>query len=394
MKLFSFTTLKYFRFSVSSFYFIQGLVFSSWASRIPDIKESLHMNEAQLGSVLFAIPVGQLATMALAGYLVSRFGSKKTLTFAAFLNPLALICLGCSTSIWQLLLSLILFGIAGNMCNISVNTQGIGVERLYRSSIMASFHGLWSLAGFTGGLIGTWMVGMHVTPLNHFCMIAIIAWCTLLMMRRSILPRDTRLAENMEKQTEKSQPSLFIKPDQYILILGIITFGSMVCEGTMFDWSGVYFEQVVHPPKELVRLGYIAFMFAMTCGRFTADHFVTRFGIIPVIQISGVLITLGLLLAVVFPYLTTATAGFLLVGFGTSSIVPLCYSLAGKSKIMRSGHALAAVSTIGFLGFLIGPPIIGFVAQALSLRWSLGIIAMIGFTATGMAPLLKKLQKV
>ncbi len=350
------------------------------------------MNDAQLGSVLFALPVGQLATMTLAGYMVSRFGSKKTLSFAAFFYPLALICLGSATAIWQLLPGLILFGIAGNMCNISVNTQGVGVERLYRSSIMASFHGLWSLAGFTGGLIGAWMVGIHVSPFWHFCIIAVLAWCTLLVMRGSMLPRDGRLTGNVEKQTVKNQPSFFVRPNRYIMMLGIIAFGSMVCEGTMFDWSGVYFEQVVHPPKELVRLGYIAFMFAMACGRFTADRFVTRFGTILVVQVSGVMIAVGLLLAVVFPYLATATIGFLLVGFGTSSIVPLCYSLAGKSNTMQSGPALAAVSTIGFLGFLIGPPIIGFVAQAFNLRWSLGIVALIGFVATGMAPLLRKLS--
>ncbi len=392
MKFFSFTTLEYFRFSVSSFYFIQGLVFSSWASRIPDIKESLHMNDAQLGSVLFALPVGQLATMTLAGYMVSRFGSKKTLSFAVFFYPLALVCLGSTVSIWQLLFSLTLFGIAGNMCNISVNTQGVGVERLYRSSIMASFHGLWSLAGFVGGLIGVWMVGIHVSPFYHFCMIAVLAWCTLLLMRGSMLPRDSRLAGNVEKQTVKNQPGFFVKPDRYIMMLGIIAFGSMVCEGSMFDWSGVYFEQVIHPPQELVRLGYIAFMFAMACGRFTADRFVSRFGAIHVVQVSGVMIALGLLLAVIFPYLATATIGFLLVGFGTSSIVPLCYSMAGKSETMQPGPALAAVSTIGFLGFLIGPPVIGFVAQALNLRWSLGIIAFIGLVATGIAPLLKRFQ--
>ncbi len=391
MKFLSFTKLEYFRLSVSSFYFIQGLVFSSWASRIPDIKNSLQMNDAQLGSALFALPVGELATMALAGYAVSRFGSKISLSLAAILNPLALVCLGCATSMWQLVLGLVFFGITGNLSNISINTQGVGVERLYRSSIMASFHGLWSLAGFIGGLIGSWMVGFHVIPFYHFCIIAVVSWCVLMIMRNSMLPRDNHQAKNIEKQPAQSQ-NIFIKPDRYILLLGIIAFGSMVCEGSMFDWSGVYFEQEVHPPDKLVRLGYVAFMFAMTCGRFTADWFVTRFGAIPVIQTSGVLIASGLLLAIIFPHLTTATLGFMMVGFGTSSIVPLCYSMAGKSKTILPGLALAAVSTIGFLGFLIGPPIIGFVAHALNLRWSFGIIALIGFAATGIAPLLKKFQ--
>ncbi|MFR5871626.1 MAG: hypothetical protein ACLUEV_08545 [Alistipes sp.] len=144
--------------------------------------------------------------------------------------------------------------------------------------------------------------------------------------------------------------SVFVRPDRYILLLGLIAFGSMACEGTMFDWSGVYFETVIRPPKELIRLGYIAFMCTMACGRFTADRLVTRFGAIRVIRASGIVIATGLLLSVLFPA-PNRHAGILLVGFRTSSVVPLCYNLAGRSKTMLPGVALATVSTIGFSGF-------------------------------------------
>lgn len=376
------TTQGRYRMAVSAFFFMQGLTFSSWASRIPDIKAMLHLNEAELGSILFALPVGQLSAMALSGYLVSRLGSRKVLSIAALFYPGILVCLGMVTSVTQLVVTLFFFGMSANLCNISVNTQGVGVERLYRHSIMASFHGLWSLAGFTGGLISTWMVSYDIPPLMHFCIIYGAAILILLTMRGSTLPRD------MQK-TEPRTKTVFVKPDRYIVLLGMIAFGSMVCEGTMFDWSGVYFEQVVRPGKDLIRLGYIAFMCTMALGRFTADRLVTRFGPITVIRTSGLIIAAGLLLSVVFPHLVTATVGFLLVGFGTSSIVPLCYSMAGRSKIMLPGVALATVSTIGFLGFLIGPPIIGFVAQALNLRWSFALIAVIGLTTTIVAPKLK-----
>ena len=136
----------------------------------------------------------------------------------------------------------------------------------------------------------------------------------------------------------------------------------------------IYFETVIDPPKELVRLGYIACMCTMATGRFIADRFVIRFGAIPVIRTSGAIISIGLLLSVIFPYLATATVGFMLVGFGISSVVPICYSLAGKSTTMRPGPALAAVSTIGFLGFLMGPPLIGFIAEMSSLRISFAVM--------------------
>ena len=378
----SFSTQRYYRFAVSSFFFFMGFAFSSWASRIPDIKNMLHLSEAGLGGVLFALPIGQLCSMMLSGYLVGRFGSKNTLTISALLYLIALMGLGLVSQVWQLTIGLFFFGMSGNLCGISINTQGVGVERLYRRSIMASFHGLWSLAGFTGGLLSTLMVANNIAPFSHFCIVAGISFLLIITMRNWVLPRDAR-------RDKKKDGPFFVKPDKYIITLGMVVFGSMICEGAMFDWSGVYFEKVIHPPKELVRMGYIAFMFTMTGGRFMADWLVTRFGITRILRFSGITITTGLLVSVIFPYLITATLGFLLVGIGTSSVVPLCYSLAGKSKTMHPSLAIATTSSIGFLGFLIGPPIIGFIAQASSLRWSFALISFLGLLTATMASKIK-----
>ncbi|MBC7868118.1 MAG: MFS transporter, partial [Gloeobacteraceae cyanobacterium ES-bin-316] len=185
-------------------------------------------------------------------------------------------------------------------------------------------------------------------------------------------------------ESNNKQP-VFARPDRSILKLGMIAFGCLVCEGTMFDWSGVYFQKVVKAPASYTTLGYVAFMSSMAAGRFIADWLVTKFGVRPMLQFSGIVITIGLLTAVIFPYILPATIGFLLVGLGVSSVVPLVYGLAGKSKTMLPGVALAAVSTIGFLGFLIGPPLIGFIAQASGLRWSFTVIALIGLATAILA---------
>jgi len=374
----SLSTQRYFRLGVSTFFFIQGLTFASWASRIPDIKARLHLSEGQLGGILLALPLGQLTAMTLSGYLVSRFGSKKTLPIGVLLYPAALVLLGAVTQVWQMAGALFLFGVFGNLCNISINTQGIGVERIYRRSIMASFHGLWSLAGFTGGVIGGIMVADNISPLQHFSIIYLIDIALLAIAHRYILPRDAASGGQAKKK-------IFVKPDRAIVLLGMIAFASMICEGTMFDWSGIYFEKVVDAPKALTRLGYIAFMTTMATGRFAADFLVTRFGITRVLQMSGIVILSGMSTAVLFPGLLPATIGFLLVGFGVSSVVPLVYSLAGRSKTMLPGIALASVSSIGFLGFLIGPPIIGFIAEASSLRLSFITVALLGLGTTFLA---------
>ncbi|HEX3006673.1 MAG TPA: MFS transporter, partial [Bacteroidales bacterium] len=369
----SLPTRSYYRIAVSTFFFIMGFTFASWANRIPDIKKMLHLNDAQLGGLLFSLPVGQLVAMGLSGYLISKYSSKKMLRIAVLVYPLALVFLGTVQHAWQLSLGLFFMGMFGNLCGISINTQGVGVERLYGRSIMASFHGVWSLAGFTGGLLATLMVSFDITPLIHFCIVYGITFSLMLSMRNWVLPRDAKPAEKAKKT---------FRPGKEIVYLGIIVFGSMICEGTMFDWSGIYFESIIQPPKELVRMGYIAFMFTMTAGRFTADKLVTKFGAFRILRVAGVIITTGLLTAVIFPYLVTATIGFLLVGIGTSSVVPLCYSIAGRSKDMHPSVAITTVASIGFAGFLLGPPLIGFISQLSNLRWSFALVAILGLLTT------------
>lgn len=368
------------RVAVSIFFFIAGIDFASWTSRIPDIKTKLHLNEGTLGMVLLALPAGLMVSLPLSGYLVTRLGSKRVAITAAILGPVTLIFLGLAAAVWQLAAVLFLFGFWGNLLNISINTQAVGVEALYGRSIMASFHGVWSMAGFSGAIIGFIVVPLNLIPFHHFCIICICVLITVFIIQRYALTTDIG---------QKTSAPLFVKPDSAILKLGIIAFGSMVSEGTMFDWSGVYFQKVVIAPKALVLFGNVCFMGMMATGRFGGDFLITKFGVKRMLQMSGVVISAGLLTAVIFPYLYPAAFGFLLVGFGVSSVVPMVYGLAGKSKTMPPGVAIAAVSSIGFIGFLAGPPLIGFIAQAASLRLSFALIAIFGLGTTIMASVVK-----
>lgn len=262
------------------------------------------------------------------------------------------------------------------MLNISMNTQAVGTEALYGRTIMASYHGLWSLAGFSGAAIGTLMIGLGLLPYQHFLIISFLAFLIILTTYRLLVPVD--------KGKNEQQP-IFAMPDKSLINLGIIAFCSMICEGAMFDWSGVYFQKVIHPDKTLIAAGYTAFMCTMATGRFVGDWLATRAGIKRILQISGLLTALGLLIAILFPFFPSAIIGFLFVGAGVSSVVPLVYSAAGRSKVLSPGVALAAVSTIGYMGFLFGPPFIGFIAQASSLRISFGLIAILGSAIAFMA---------
>lgn len=370
-----------FRIAVGALFFLQGICFASWASRIPTIQQNLGLSESALGFVLLSIPVGLLFSIPFSGWFVAKIGSRKVVTTSLIFYSMMLIAIGLTQTKLQLMGCLFLFGFFGNMSNIAVNTQAVGVEAIYGRSVMASFHGMWSLAGFTAAAIGTAMIGANVAPYQHFIAIAVFLLTTILVAFRFTLKEDF----NKQQKGQK----IFVMPDKSLLNLGVIAFCSMICEGAMFDWSGVYFKKVVMAEKAWVGAGYTAFMSTMATGRFIADWFTSKFGVKKIFQISGVLTAGGLMIAVLFPDLVTAMLGFFLVGFGVSSVVPLVYSAAGRSKVMSAGVAIAAVSTIGFFGFLIGPPLIGVIAGLFSLRISFVIIAAMGLCVTIIATLKK-----
>lgn len=372
---------KAYRIAVSALFFLQGLCFATWASRIPTIQQNLHLSDSTLGLVLLALPVGSMMALPLAGWLVTRFGSKTIVINVLIVYSILLVTIGLAQNITQIIFALVLYGMAGNTANIAMNTQAIGVEGRYNRNIMASFHGLWSLAGFTASGIGMFMIGEGIIPFHHFIIISGLVLISLAIIFQYLLP-------NEEKRAADNK--IFVKPDKALMLLGLIAFCSMICEGAMFDWSGIYFKKIVRAEGAWIGAGYTAFMCTMAAGRFIGDWLVMQFGFKRMLQLSGITIATGLTISLLFPYLVPAMTGFFLVGLGVSSVVPLVYSNAGRSKTMSPGMALAAVSSVGFLGFLAGPPLIGIVAGMSSLRISFIIIALMGLSVAIVARLVKR----
>ncbi len=361
------------RMAVAAYYFVPGVVFASWASRIPDVKHLLHLSNGQLGTVLFAIPTGQLLMMAFSGILVSKFGSKKMLVLSEVLYALVLFCIGNCGAVFHLILSLVAFGMMANLMNIATNTQACLVEKMYGRNIMSSFHGLWSLGGFAGGIIGALFANTIFSVGVHFGVILLISMLIVSVGFRFLVN------DELAKAEEEDVPKFSFRTiDPVLFLLGLMGFAGMFCEGTVYDWSSVYFSSVIKPDEAFIRAGYVAGMGAMTLGRFLADGFVTKYGPSRVLKICGTLIVVGLWLAAALPYLVPATLGFLLVGFGISSSVPVCYSIAGKLGTIKASIAITIVSSISFFGFLVGPPVIGWLSEATNLRIALSIAACLG----------------
>ena len=360
------------RIAMALFFFGKGFCFATWASRIPDLKLTLHLSEADLGSILFFLPIGQLIAMPFSGKVISRFGSQKITIYGTLVYALFLTFLGLASTSWQLALGLFLFGVSGNFCNIASNTQGVVTQQLFERPIMGFFHGSWSLAGFFGALVSLLMIYLGLSPFIHF-VIAFIFVAFLILFNSKYLVK----SKITKVKTQQKKP-LFQFPDKVLIWFGLISFCCMASEGIMFDWSGVYFKEIVKAPATLVALGYTCFMITMATGRFLSDVLVQKYGSRKVIIASGIVITLGLYTAVLFPYLIICTLAFMLVGFGVSNVIPIVFNEAGAIKTVATETALTVISSISFLGFLIGPPIIGYIAEATNLRYSFATIGIFG----------------
>lgn len=270
---------------------------------------------------------------------------------------------------WQLIAALFCFGSARNIMTLSINTQGVAVQALYKKSIMASFHGIWSLAGFAGAAVGLLMVYFNVSPAWHFTSVSLALTIITVFFVKNALH---------QKPVPQSKRPVFSLPDKYLLKFSLICFACMACENTMYDWSALYFQKEVNPDKTIATAAFVIYLTAMTSGRFFGDKLVTRAGIKTVLKFSGIFIFTGMLTSVFLPYTLSVMFGFIMVGFGVSCVVPMVFSLAGKSKTMSSSSALASISTVGYLGFVLVPPFVGYIAQNAGLRLSFGLIAIFG----------------
>ncbi|WP_367754615.1 MFS transporter [Flavobacterium sp. WC2430] len=359
---------KGYRIANTVFFFISGFGYSSWASRIPAIKAQLHLSEAQFGAVLFAFPVGLMLTMPFTGSLLNRYSSRYCMLLGAILFNIVLALPGFAAFVWQLVIILLIFGSSRNILNLSMNAQALEVQKLYPKSIMTTFHAVWSLAGFVGAGLGYVMVTQKIDPSFHLlgvsvAMMAVTAW---------IYP------QTIHTEPVKEKKKFFSMPDKNLIKFAVICFVSMACENTMYDWSGIYFQNILHASPKWTTAAFVFFMTAVTLGRLLGDYAVFKYGIKPILFYSGIFISSGFLICFLFPFISTTIIGYFLIGIGVSCVVPLVFSIAGKSKSLSNGSALTSISTIGYLGFLIVPPMVGFISQISSMKWAFLIMALLG----------------
>ncbi|RDV15826.1 MFS transporter [Pontibacter diazotrophicus] len=356
------------RVSLSAFFFLSGFCFSSWAARIPTIKNAFGFNEAELGTILLAMPISSLIGLPFSGWLVTKYDSRIPLTAGFVVHALCLSLISFATTTLTLVMAIFLFAFSMRILNIAMNTQAITLQKQFDRKINGSFHGLWSTGGIVGVGFTTLLVAMDVSITPHLMSVTAAVILATLFTYRFLLRNDRSTAGN--KLT-------FGKPDPYILYLGLMVFFAAICEGGMFDWSGIYFQEVVQ--VDIFTAGYLIFMTCMALSRFLSDRIIDRIGMPATYIFSAVFIFSGIGLAILFPSFWPAMIGFSLVGFGTAAIIPMTFTLAGASKKYSPGMAISIIATYGMVGMLIGPPMIGYLAHAFNLRVSFIAFACAGF---------------
>ena len=355
------------RIALSSYFFMTGFGFATWASRIPTIKAFFELNEAQLGNLLLTMPVSSLIGLPISGWLVSRFESRLPLQSGFIFFSLALVLIGFTESIILLIAAIFLFSFSMRILNISMNTQSLTLQKSFPKKIIGSFHGLWSTGGLAGVGFSTLMISFDIPMKYHLLLVACLALIGAFVVYRYLLQNDRSSSGNKLRLG---------KPDKFILYLGLLVFFAALCEGGMFDWSGVYFKEVVG--AEVFTLGYFVFMVFMALSRFLTDKLIEQVGMKLMYLFSSSFIIAGMSLMIFFPFFWPALIGFSFVGIGVAAIIPMTFVLAGKSDKYSPGMAISIITTYAIAGMLLGPPLIGYLAHLFNLKISFVFLLLAG----------------
>lgn len=394
------------RIAATSLFIAQGLAFATWASRLPDISDKFGVKDLMdYGYLMFLIPIGKFLAIPSVGYLFPRIGSKKTvfISILGFILTLPIIGfipsnlsveVGESTyslSFLVLGLLMLLFGTFWNMTDISLNTQAIEVEKLYGSPIIATFHASWSLAACIGALIGYAVLNFNLSVEYHFLLISVFTFIIIVSNLRYLPSIKIESLESQEEEEKDEVKGIWymikhrIKPEIILIRLGLVWLLVLIVENTMFEWGDLFYKDVFHA-NERLRVGFLIFMVMIFTGRMLTNQLYKICKKTTVLQLAGGLIFIGFTMCGLMhsldinltAKLILTSIGFMLIGLGTSCVVPTIYSIVGDRAKTPTGIALTIMSSISFVGPLIQPLLMGGISHNLGLQWAYLCVGIVG----------------
>jgi MFS family permease len=358
------------RIAVKVAFFLNGFIYANWGSRLPRIQELYDADDGKIALVLFAMSLGAVAAMPFTGWVIIRHGSRLITLVALMLYCIFVPLIPFMPGFPALLILFLIMGISTGMLDVAMNAQAVMIESAYRKPIMTSFHALFSIGMALGAWCGVLFAKLQFDLSAHLSIVIVASLMAAFWVSRN-------LVHDRPDPTIKEEGPLFRFPNKALLSIGIIAFCCMMGEGAMSEWTVNYMENIALASKTIAPIALSAFATAMTLGRVFGDRIRSSWGDTKLIMAGGVTASLGLAVTIAFPISWIVITGAFMVGLGLSTIVPIAYSIAGNEKGLPPGVGLAMVTTVGYSGFLFGAPIIGFIADASSLRVGLSVVIVL-----------------
>lgn len=371
------------RAAVSALFFVNGALFATWAARLPSVREHVHARTGALGLCLLGMALGALVMKPVAGRLVARLGSALPSRVGLLLNCAALPLPGAAGSVRTLAPALVLLGATMGLAEVAMNAQGLAVQRRLGRSVLSSFHGLYSTGGLVGALTGGAVAGLGAGVLPHFLVVAAVLGAVVLAAATRLLPAAEDAAPagaGPVRPPASGRPAL-----ARLLVLGAVGFCALLGEGATADWSAIHLREDLAANVAVASWGYAAFALAMVSGRLAGDPLIRRLGGLRLVSWSALVAGCGFGLSLLASTAAAGIAGYAVLGLGLSVVIPVLFSAAGRVGGAAAAPAISIVSSLSGLGFLAGPPAIGFLAQAVGLTGALWTVPVLALTVAAAA---------
>jgi MFS family permease len=367
------------RAGITVVFFVNGALFASWASRIPALSDRVGATPGMLGLALLAPAVGAIVAMPLVGRLLPGRSSRSFTHFGVLALMAAILLPPAARTVPELAGTLFLVGLANSTLDLSMNAQGMTVERRRRTPILSSLHAAFSFGGFAGAGLAAVAAGLSVAPFPHLAAAALLFGIPGLIAIAPLLHHDEDADAQAPAMRWRRLPTR-------LALLGAACFFCLMAEGGSSDWSAKLLRDGLRSTAPMGAVAYAVFSIAMGAGRLASDALWARWGAVGLLRRSGALAAVGFAAGLMAGTVPAAIAGFAALGLGLSGVVPTLFRAGADERGVPTGPALAAVSSLGYLGFLAGPPLIGAVAELSSLRAACGLLVIAGLLVVLLAP--------
>lgn len=350
-------------------FFVSGMLYASWGVNIPTIRDKFALDAAQLSVALFAVAGGSIAAMLRVGPWLAKVGTRRAYMIAGPAMGVSASLLLAMPSYIALLAMLALFGVTMATVDVAMNAEASAIENAAAKPIMSSLHGMWSVGGMGGAAAGAALLGLGIAPQLHMAVVSLIAAVVLLAARGSVLPH----------VAEKGHPPRPGKPhssSRDLALLGSVALIALIAEGAMYDWTTVYMRDTVLASPTFANIAYASFSAGMAVARFAGDWVRARLGAPQFVCISALLACAGMVIALLLPFPYIVLTGFTLMGLGMANMMPVLFAAAANVKGVHAAQGLARVAGTAYVGLLVGPVLIGGVAQTTTLPIGLSVVAL------------------